>query len=106
MNTKTLSTNLLSGLIMVSILFLSACSPFGGVPVVMAQPNYFEETSSRTWEIDVDDIAAAREAAETLSQNYAAIGVDFEEMDLTRSWEIGLEDIAAAREAAEILSNR
>ena len=104
MNTRTLSINLLSSLILVSVVFLAACSPIGGAPVVLTQPDLIEEDSSRGWEIDADDITAAREAALALSQTYTAVGVDLIEEDTSRSWEIDADDIAAAREAALVLS--
>ena len=115
MNTKRLSITLLSGLILASIALLAACSPLGIAPLLLAQPHTIEKYSdakfdeyqgfgedalSRSWEIDADDIAAAREAAETLSQTYA---VEVED-DLVRSWEISVDDIAAARIAAQTLS--
>jgi hypothetical protein len=103
MNTKTLSTYLLSSLTLVSLVFLAACSP----PVALAQPNtveVFEEDTSRSWEMDADDIAAAREAAESLSQIYTADVEYLGEDDFQRSWEIGVDDIAAAREAALALA--
>ena len=185
MNTKTLSTYLFPGLILVGALFLAACSPIGGAPVVLAQPDtvaeipvtgfdyekaadnqtarwtamaefyekngmltsdlddgdilayriadaneaalafskitgtagnnlalsfvaseadLIEADTSRIWEIDADDSEAASEAAETLSQIYAPVGIDFEEEDVLRTWELDASDISAAREAAETLS--
>jgi len=74
MNTRTLSINLLSSLILVSVVFLAACSPIGGAPVVLTQPDLIEEDFSRDWEIDADDIAAAREAALYLSATVQASG--------------------------------
>jgi len=118
MNTKRLSITLLSGLILASIALLAACSPLGIAPLLLAQPHTIEKYSdakfdghqgfgedvlSRSWEIDAHDIAAAREAAEALSQTYA-VGLDFGEDVLSRSWEIDPDDISAAREAAETLS--
>ncbi len=100
MNTKNLSINLLCILILVSIVFLAACSPVSGAHVVLGQPDLIEEDTSRSWEMGADDIAAAREAALVLSQTYAAVVVDLEEEDTSRSWEIDADDIAAAREAA------
>ena len=130
MNTKTFSTYLFPSYIMLGIIFLTACSPLGGAPVVLAQPDTLpeipvtgfgadvaelssvssssvtevEEDNLRTWEINAGDIEAAREAAETLSQIYTVIEVDFEEEDVLRTWEIDINDIAAAREAVQILS--
>jgi len=163
MNTKPVSINLLSCLILVSVVFLAGCSAFAGAPVVLAQSDTVEEfpvtgsdivqqlgsdettfsisypaaeaeliedDTSRTWEIDTDDIAAARVAAKTLSQNfemvsgeldasdisaareaalilsqiYTAVEVDFVEEDFLRSWEIGADDMAAARQAAHYLA--
>lgn len=114
MNTRTLSITLLFGLILTSIAMLAACSPFGIVPLVLSQPHTIEKSSDtsfnghqgfgednllRTWEITADDIAAAREAVEAISQNHA-VGVE----DVLRSFEIDADDIAAAREAALVLS--
>jgi len=78
MNNKTFSIHIIYGLILVSMLLLSACSALGSAPVVMAQPDYSNEEISRFWEIDTDDIAAARKAAEILSQVYASYKVDLE----------------------------
>jgi hypothetical protein len=137
MNNKTLYIRILSNLIIVSIVFLAACSPISGVPLFLAEPDSIEKMASsgaemvqdfsdnetafslnnpavaadlnqadtvRSWEIDSTDIAAAREAAETLSQIYTTVIKDFGEDDVLRSWEIGPEDIAVAREAALALS--
>jgi hypothetical protein len=69
------------------------------------RPQSFGENDLlRIWEIDTADIAAACEAALTLSQTYATTEVDYGENDLLRSWEIDTADIAAAREAALTLS--
>ena len=103
MNTKAFPISLLSGLILLSLVTLAACSP----PVALAQPvtvEVVEEQASRSWEISVDDIAAAREAAETLSQNSPDVGEYPDSEDLLRSWEISTVDIAAARRAALALS--
>ena len=88
---------------MVSIELLSACSQ------VLAQPDVSvksveENNLPISWEIDSDDIAAAREAAETLSQITVAVEGDYGEYDFLRVWEIDADDIAAAREAARILA--
>jgi hypothetical protein len=106
MNTKTISTILLTSLILVSMFFLAACSPISRAPVAMAQSDKPPVTGlDRSWEIDADDIAAARQAAEALSHINAAVEVDYGEDDLLRSWEIDADDIAAARQAAEALSH-
>jgi hypothetical protein len=104
MNTRTLPTKLLSFLILASVIFLAACSSIGEAPVALAQSNPNEEQQSRSWEIDANDIAAAREAAETLSKVFANNDADYGENDFVRSWEIDISDIAAARQAAELLS--
>ena len=104
MNTKTLSIILLSSLTLVSVVFLAACAPMGGASVVLAQPEFIKDDISRSWEIDADDIAAAREAALSLSQTYTAARADLEGEDVLRSWEIDADDIAAAHEAALSLS--
>ena len=119
MNTKSLSIQLLSSLILLSILFLAACSTVSSAPVVLAQSetiekslvtgsentkSYGEDDVVRSWEINLDDIAAAREAALLLSQTFATAEVDYGEDDVVRSWEINLDDIAAAREAAQYLA--
>jgi hypothetical protein len=104
MNTKTSSINLLSILILVSVVFFTGCAPIGGASVVLAQPELIKEDISRSWEIDADDIAAASEAALSLSQTYTAAGVGLEEEAVLRSWEIDADDIAAASEAALSLS--
>lgn len=115
MNTKTLSIVLLTSLILVGIVFQAACSSIDGASVVMAQQNsvegipaaevdLFVEGTSRSWEIDAGDLAAAREAVETLSRIYGIVGVDVEYDDVMRSWEIDSDDLAAAREAAMALS--
>jgi hypothetical protein len=97
MNTKSLSTKVLSGLILVSVVFLAACSPLTGVTAVLVQPNSIEPTNIKadkylSWEIGADDITAAREAAHYL----AAVQ--------RTSHEISTADIAAAREVAIALS--
>ena len=43
MNTKTFSTYLFPSYIMLGIIFLTACSPLGGAPVVLAQPDTLPE---------------------------------------------------------------
>ena len=101
MNTKKLSINLLCILILVSIVFLAACSPVSGAHVVLGQPDLIEEDTSRSWEMGAADIAAAREAAMVLTQSYTAVVGD---EDALRSWEMDADDIAAAREAALALS--
>lgn len=83
MNTKTLTTTLMSSLIILSIIILAACSPTSSAPIVMAQADtaekplltgpvgsqsYGEDDVVRSWEIDADDIAAAREAAQYLAE--------------------------------------
>ena len=62
-----------------------------------------EENVLRTWEIGSDDIAAAREAALSLSQINAASEVDFDAAELL-SGELDAFDISAARQAAQILN--
>jgi hypothetical protein len=103
MNTKTLSIFILSSLMLVSAVLLATCSPISGAPVFMAQPVTFEENpvsmegfseayNSTTWEINADDIAAARTAALYLAEKER------------ERYEIGPADIQAAREAAAGLS--
>ena len=106
MNTKTLS--IISSLILVSVVFLAACSPIGGAPIVLAQPDtveglsvtrseaaavdILEEDVLRSWEMDADDIAAAREVAHYLAAVERV------------SHEISTADISAARQAAHYLA--
>jgi hypothetical protein len=129
MNTKTFTTTVISGLILVSLAILVACSPVAGVP---AQPNRenaanIKEETPLSWEIDADDIAAARAAAHylvgvkrtsheinstdisaardvarVLSQIAASGGMDYDFTELV-SGELDTQDIAAAREAANDL---
>jgi hypothetical protein len=96
MNTRTLPTKLLSCLILASVIFLAACSVVGEAPVALAQSNLNEDHQSRSWEIDANDIAAGREAAETLTKVFANKDRDYGENDFVRSWEINISDIGAA----------
>jgi SLT domain-containing protein len=102
MNTKTLVTILTMGLILWSLVSLAGCS----IPVALAMPVNVdvEDEYARSWEIDAEDISAAREAARVLAENYNADSEYLEEGFLARSWEISAGDLEAAREAAEALS--
>jgi hypothetical protein len=102
MNTKTLVTILTMGLILWSLVSLAGCS----IPVALAMPVNVdvEDEYARSWEIDAEDISAAREAARVLAQNYNADAEYLEEGFLARSWEISADDLEAAREAVEALS--
>jgi uncharacterized protein YcfL len=88
MKTKTLSPVLSSCSILAFVVFLAACSSVGKAPVALAQSNLYEEQLSRNWEIDADDISAAREAAETLSKVFPITQADYGDNDVVRSWDI------------------
>ena len=100
MNTKSLPINLLSGLILLSGVFLTACSSIGGVPVALAQPETVAEIPGTGFDLEyhsgVDQI--------TFYRSNTAAEASLIEEDNLRTWEIGADDIAAARGAAATLS--
>jgi hypothetical protein len=118
MNTVKFSIQYVSCLVLVSIILLAACAPFSPAPLTMTELHLVEKSSAtgiesrnqfgdddvlRNWELSLEDISAAREAANVLSKTFT-LGKDYGQ-DLTlRTWELDVADIAAAREAAEILS--
>jgi len=118
MNTKTLSTGLLTSLTLLSVLFISACSSFNQAPVAKARSYTAEEIPVvdpdivqpsdvevdmddflKYWEIGPGDLEAVRQAAQELSQSY-----NFDEEEFLKYWEIGPGDLEAVRQAAQELS--
>ena len=99
MNTKTLSTYVLSSLIIFSVIF-AACSA-SNKDFTMTQPDPvveilgtdFDAADLVSGELDAGDISAARQAAHYLSASRRVLG------------ELDTVDIADARQAAQYLSN-